>query len=255
MMSFFMNFHSIRPFVSRFLSLHFAGSRLKLGWVFLTPLALSLAIAFIFRQVFRLPEPGLTFSILIGYLSWQFFSGTLSQGHRLLLDQRHFYKQLPENRLFFIAGFVSFRFILALPGFFLVSLYSWLSVSCSPGRILVFFLALLFLYLVTMGLTYLFSAWTVFNPDLTHGLETGLLFFLWLSPVFYSLRDLPIEFQWMGLINPLAWLLDLMHYALNLRFFISPLFALAALIPVSVLIFLGGIFFYQKHHSEMVKRL
>ncbi|MBN2144426.1 MAG: ABC transporter permease [Candidatus Aureabacteria bacterium] len=248
-------YHHIRSFISRFLKVHFAGSRLKLAWVLLTPLIISLAIACVFKEIFRIHDPALPHLILVGYLSWQFFAGTLTQGHRLLLDQRHLYKQLSGNRHFFLAGFVSFRFILNLPGLILVCVFIWISKSFSPSGVLLFFLALFFLYVMTMGLTYLFSSWTVFYPDLSHGLETGLLFYLWLSPVFYSIADMPAELKWISLINPLAWILDLMHHGLNLKSYLPPLLAGAAIIASSVLILYFGVLFHLKHHSEMLKRL
>ncbi len=240
----------------RFQDLHFAGSRLRMLWSVLTPLLLVGVVAWVFLDFFNVRQRPV-FSILAGLIFWQWFSGTLSQGHRLFLDQRQFFKALQTPRNYFIPAFVAFRALLALPGVALIVLGAWslfgpsvVRFACLDGVMLT--LLVVFWVWLLLGLSFLLSTWTVFWPDLSHGLDSALSLLLWLSPVFYSGNQVPVDFRWMLWANPLAWFLEGLRACLNLPHLLPvcigvPLFGL-----FSGWMLLFGFFYFRKHQKELL---
>jgi ABC-type polysaccharide/polyol phosphate export permease len=235
----------------RFSDEHFARSRLRAGWNVLTPLVLVCVVAWIFFDFFNFRSKEAIFAVLVGMIFWQWFQTTMTQGHRLFLDQRNFFKLIQTPRVFFVPAFVSFRALLAIPGVILVVIGVGSVMGFSAYGLLGIVLIVFWLSFI-LGLTYLCSTWTVFWPDLSHGLELALSLLLWLSPVFYSGNQVPESFQWLLWVNPLAWFLEGMRASLNLPHVISawiciPLFGL-----FSGWILLFGFFYFKKHEKEFL---
>jgi len=65
-------------------------------------------------------------------------------------------------------------------------------------------LALLLHLAFTMGVALLLSCINVYFRDVTHLLGVGLMFWFWLTPIFYSLDMVPIRFRWICIINPMT---------------------------------------------------
>jgi len=235
-----------------FSDLHFAGSRLRAGWSVLTPLVVVGVVAWVFFDFFNFHSKELVFSVLVGMIFWQWFQATLSQGHRLFLDQRHFFKSLQTPREFFVPALVSFRALLAIPGVILVVLGVGIATQFSWAQGLLFILLILFWFVFILGVTYLFSTWTVFWPDFSHGLESFLSLLLWLSPVFYSGNQIPDDFRWMLWVNPLAWFLEGVRGSLNLPHILSTWICVLLFGLFSVWTLLFGFFYFQKHQKELL---
>jgi ABC-type polysaccharide/polyol phosphate export permease len=63
----------------------------------------------------------------------------------------------------------------------------------------VIFLQLLF----TIGVSLVLACCNVFFRDTTHILEVLLMFWFWVTPVFYSPEMVPVRFRWVSQINPM----------------------------------------------------
>jgi len=241
--------------IKRFYKIHFAGSVIKSIWTIITPLLLSFAIAFIFKQVFLIQEVDMSMTIISGYIFWQLIASSILRGHRQIKDNRLFFKQLTNTRTKFLISYILFNFLLALPGILLLSIYSWLIFSCSVIKILTLISSVIFLLFCLSGILFVLASWTVFYPDLSHGIETLFLFLLWLSPVFYKIESLPDSIKAIALYNPLAWFLDLIRYSLGLGYYYSPVVSLSLFGSFSITAYIFGLFYYKKHLKELIKFL
>ena len=242
-------------YIRQFYMFHFAGSKLKTGWCLLNPLFLSLIIGLIFLKIFKPGSPYIILTILSGYLPWQFFSGTLQSAHRLFGDQRAIAKQLKKSKLSFLFNFIFFRFLLSLPGILLCSITCWILSPLVLFKIPLWTLVLFCGTIFVFSLASFLSIYTLFYPDISHGLETLLSFLIWLSPVFYGLEDLPSSFRHFLLINPATWFLDAFRATLGISHEFSLYLSLPVLIFITLFTGINAIIFFRKHEKEAFKQL
>ena len=242
-------------FAFRFERLYFAGSKGKILWSFINPLLLAFAIALVFKEIFKINGQESLLTIFSGYLLWQFISGTIVAGHRIFLDDRSYYKQLTGGRHLYLAGFVIFRCLLALPGFLLLASYCWFFLSFSLFKILAFIIGVTLILIFLTGITYLMATWTVFCPDISHGLETAMVFLLWLTLVFYTIDSIPENWKIIGFINPVSWVMDIWRYSLGLNHYFYPLLSIPVFTGVALSLMVFSLSYYMKHAKEMVKQL
>lgn len=242
-------------YIRQFYLFHFAGSRLKIIWCLLNPLFLSLIIGIIFFKIFKPESPLIILTILSGYLPWQFCAGTLQSSHRLYLDQRAISKQLKDSKLSFLFNFILFKFLLFLPGILLCSLGCWISSPYSLLKIPLWGLILFLIFLFIFSLACFLTIYTLYYPDISHGLDTLFSFLIWLTPVFYGLEDLPYFFQYFLLFNPATWFLDALRASLEIHHEFSLWLSLPVLILLTLIAAINAFIFFKKHEQEAFKQL
>ena len=242
-------------FIRQFYLFHFAGSKLKTAWCLLNPLFLSMIIGIIFFKIFKPESPLIILTILSGYLPWQFSASTLQSAHRLYLDQRAIAKQLKNTKLSFLFNFILFRFLLFLPGMFLCSLSCWILSPHSIFKIPLYALILVLIFLFIFSLACFLSIYTLYYPDISHGLETLFSFLIWLTPVFYGLEDLPRSLQHFLLLNPATWFLDALRASFEIRHEFPLGLSLPILIILTLIAVINALIFFKKHEKEAFKQL
>jgi len=182
----------------------YAGSVLGLFWVIINPLLMVLVITFVFTAVFRTEIKDFALFILSGILPWMFFSSAVSEANPSLLTQKSVLHQfsLPKEILplsSMLSYFMNFliSWCIVLPVFFLRN----------PGILpAAFLLPPLFLltYFFTCGVGLLFSVVNIILRDLEHLLGILLMFWFWVTPVFYSVEMVPEQFRWVFNLNPVS---------------------------------------------------
>jgi len=182
----------------------YAGSVLGVFWSIVNPLLMMMAITFVFTVVFKTEIKNFGLFVLSGILPWMFFSGAISETTPSFISQRGVLHQfsLPKE-------------ILPLSitlSYFLTFLLSW----CAIYPIFLFFnpkiaplfpvliVILLFTYLFTSGISLLCSVANIFFRDIEHLLGVLLMFWFWVTPVFYSIGMVPRVFRWIFKLNPVT---------------------------------------------------
>ena len=182
----------------------YVGSILGIAWAVINPLLIASVITFVFSHIFRIEIKNFSLFVLSGIFPWMFFSCALSEATFSILNQQSILHQfnvprevLPlasvlSNFLNFLIGWVV---ILPLFLFFKPEIILFLP-------LLVFVLLLILVF--TCGLSLIFSVLNVFLRDLGNLLGVLLMFWLWVTPVFYSIEMIPRRFQWVTRFNPLT---------------------------------------------------
>lgn len=228
---------------------------MRFFWALINPLLLAGVISFVFRQVFGAGEKEYILSVFSGYLLWHFSASALMAGHRLYLEDRGYFKKLASGKLYFMAGYIMSRFITALPGFIiLVSVCAYCQ-SITPVRIISFILLLCLVLIFVFAVTQIMAVSTVFIKDLSHALDTSMLFLLWLSPVFYSIDAVPEQWRILTLLNPVSWMLDAWRFSLGLGYALNPVVSISAFLGAAAAVFYISVTFFNKHSKEMTKLL
>jgi len=182
----------------------YAGSVLGFFWVIINPLLMMLVITFVFTAVFKTQVKDFGLFVLAGIMPWMFFSGALSEAAPSILAQKSVLHQfsLPKEILplsSVLAYFMNFlmSWCIIYPIF---ALHNPRILLLAPGLLVLFLLT----YFFTCGIALLFSVVNLIFRDLEHLMGTLLMFWFWVTPVFYSIEMIPAEFKWVFNFNPVS---------------------------------------------------
>jgi len=182
----------------------YSGSILGFSWAVLNPLLITLAITFVFYIVFKTEISGFPLFALSGILPWMFFSASLSEAADSILAQQAILRQFNFSREILPLSSVLSNFLNFLIGW--VVMYP-LFLYFNHG--IIFFFPLLFLVILlelifVCGLCLAISVLNVFLRDIGNLLGVLLMFWFWVTPIFYSSQMVPQKFQWVLALNPMT---------------------------------------------------
>lgn len=208
----------------------YRGSVMGLLWSFFNPVLMLAVYTFVFSVVFKARWVGgsdskMEFALVLfaGLMIFNLFAECINKAPSLILGNVNYVKKVifPLEVLPLIAfGSAAFHF--------LVSLLVWILFFClffglpSP-RILWLPVVLVPLVLTTLGFSWLLASLSVFIRDTAQviGVITTILMFL--SPIFYPIEALPIEYHVMMNLNPLTYVVeqtrDIMIFHRPMNFF------------------------------------
>lgn len=207
--SFFSHSDIFWNLVSKYLKAKYAGSFLGMMWAFINPLLLAMIISFVFTNILKIPAGDFYLFVLSGILPWTFLSGSLQEASLSIPANAALLKQFPLPRAIIPLSVVMANFILLVFGLFAVMP---LFLIAHPGMIFALPLlavALVMFFIFTLGLSLLLSSLCVQFRDISHILNTFLMFWLWLTPVFYTIDIVPQEYRAMIDLNPIQPFLTL----------------------------------------------
>lgn len=206
----------LQQWTRRLLALRYAGSILGPIWHFITPLVMLAIYTFVFGIVFKarwqMLNPAFdttgSYAVILfcGMAVFNIFSETIQMSSRCVLDNANLVKKvifpleiLPVSQLLVS----SFNGVIWLA---LVVVAAFLSGLPLYPVALLFPLAFLPLLALTLGLSWIVAATSVYLRDIPHltGMALQVLFFM--TPIFYPEALVPQGLRFIFVINPLAWL-------------------------------------------------
>lgn len=211
-MDLFKHRYLIWQLVRRDVLLKYKGSFLGIGWSFLYPLLLLIAFTIVFSGVFggrwkggSAGMQGLEYAIFIycGLVVFTSFSEVITSAPRLLLANQNFIKKiifpteiLPLVSLLSASAHGMANLVLLILAAF-VSGHIHASVLLVP-------IALLPVWLFTLGLAWFLTAAGIYVRDLAHGMPVLMQMLMFMLPVFYPLNATPAFLRTLNAFNPLA---------------------------------------------------
>ena len=242
----------IQSLVARELKARYRGSALGFLWSFINPLLFLLIYTFVFAVV--LPamhskelEPFALF-MFCGILPWTWFSSSLSEAAGSLISGGNLIKKVlfPAEILPIVnvlANMVHYFLGLLILVAFLVGYRHW----PDPAGLAWFPVVVLVQLIFTTGLALFLSALTVHYRDIRDLLSNLLMFWFFATPIIYPWQDDNVrQYKWLFDLNPFT------HIAVSYQeilFFPGPVGHakwLLALGAASILIFLGGYWFFDR---------
>lgn len=244
-------FDLVKILTLRDIKVRYKLSILGIYWAILNPLLMALVWGFVFSKIFRAQGidgiPYLVF-IFCGITFWGLFSNSLYTsvnsltGNATMLSKVSFPRIiLPTSAV--IARLVDFGFsflvIVLLLIFFRIPLHSqiiWLP--------LLLFLHLLF----TLGMSFIVSSLNVLYRDISQIINIVLMLWMYVSPIFYTIDQIPDDIRKYFLFNPIGQLVHMEVEAL-LGGVGPDLKALFITCVLSIVTFFIGIFVF-KHYED-----
>lgn len=194
-----------RDFVSKYVD-----SYLGLAWSVLEPLATTIILSIIFTVGFKagmVQDIPFFLYMFSGMVAYNFFSMATGEGTNVIRGYSFLVKKvdfklslLPVMKNFSCALFHLIMLVLlviVLIGYGYYPTWYWL-------QIIYYFFAM---NLLVLGISCLTSAVSIFVPDLRHIVSISLQFLFYLSPVFWSIGNIPEKWAFVAKLNPMFYII------------------------------------------------
>jgi len=245
----------IKNLVVRNLKIKYKGTWLGFLWVLVQPLCTIGILYFVFTHVMRVSIPKYPLFLCTGVLPWTFFANALTEStgsivtnNNLVLRINFSLEILPIS--YCLSNLVDFFFALTILIPFLITFASPLAWHAIIHLAAV--IALHFFFI--LGLSLLLSSAHVFYKDIGHLLSIVLMFWFYLTPIFYSLDGLPASIIALYHINPMLHFIS--GYRAVLFLSSAPSAALyGIMLGISTVTFLLGWLVFIGTEKQLVKEL
>lgn len=228
------------------------GSYLGYLWWLLDPLMFMLVYIFVVVIVFDQGKPNFPVFVFVGLLSWKWTATTINQsadsikGRAALLKQIYLPKFLlplvsvSVNSIYFIFGLV----ILAV----MIPLYS-IPITI---HIFEFFIVFIVQGLLLFGIGLIMSHVGVFVSDLKNVLTFTIRFWFYVSPIMYSIEDIPEKLRGIYNINPMVCIIE--GYRNVVMYGKSPDYSILTIWGIiSLLLIIYGLNLFKKYDRNYTK--
>ena len=202
----------LRMLVLRDLQKQYTRFRLGYLWTLLEPLGMAVVLWFVFTQLLGGRQLGLQpyfLFLAVAILPWWWFSKGVSGAARTFRRNPALLRLslLPTKIWVIRIVFVSLaEYVLSLP----VILIAMLITGTFPGPLIILFpVAIVLQFFLMYGLAMLIAAGAAVIPDLARIVRIVLRATFYLSPVLYSVSNIPAAAQVIAAFNPLVGVLGL----------------------------------------------
>lgn len=195
----------ILSLVKRDLKGRYKGSVLGFFWTFLNPLLQLAVYTMVFSRIMRAGIEDYYLFLFVALIPWIFFSTSLSGGAGCILAQQDMVKKIYFPREVLPISHVTSQFVNMLLSFlvvFPVLLFSGHSLRAET--LLCLPLIMIAEYMMALGFSMVMSAVTVYIRDFEYILGIVMLAWQFLTPVMYSMRQIPANMQWIFVCNPMT---------------------------------------------------
>ncbi|MCX5693192.1 MAG: ABC transporter permease [Candidatus Omnitrophica bacterium] len=244
----------LRSLIIKNLKGRYIGSRLGFGWSILNPILLAFVISFVFTSIFRTEQPNFTCFVLSGMVPWFFFSSSINESATSVLGNSSLLNQFSIPREMFPLAQVCSNFVIFLAGLGILLPFFVIS-NPHIFTTFIYLPILLILYFVfTLGLSFITASTNILFRDLTHILNIGLMLWMWVTPIFYSIDSIPLSYSKFAFMNPVTPFIYLFHALLyDNKVLTGPYFLWSFIAAFGL--FLMGYFIFLKLEYKFIKRM
>lgn len=205
-------------FVRRDFLASYKQTLLGVVWIFLQPLLVALVYVLIFKNILGIStsgSPGFLFyfgSVIL----WTFFSSSISAVSYTYNSHSDIF-----NKVYFPRVVVSYSLILSqiirlgiqFGIYLIVYIWTFNTASFTPNYTLLLLPLLVFLLtLMSLGIGFIFAAFSVRFRDLQNLLSFLLRIWMFATPVIYPMSLVPDKYAGLLLLNPVAPILEFFRY-------------------------------------------
>lgn len=232
--------------VRKEIAVRYKQSLLGPAWVLIQPLAF-MAIFMAVKVFLTIPSDGVPYPIFAfaGLLPWIFFSNSVTYAAPSIVLNGPVIKKIYFPREVFplsvsLATFVDF----VVAGVIYLVLMFYFGIFPGPSICLIPLLILL-QFILSVGLALIFSILGGYRRDLIMGAPLLMMFWMYLSPVFYPVSSVPQEFLYLYYLNPMAGIIQCYRSILLAQSF-PPLLPLTYSLVASLIILQIGTMVFRK---------
>lgn len=216
--SFYQNRELIWNLIKRELKSTYQSSFLGVLWPVIMPLMMLLIYTFVFSVVFQAKWPNnagqetpsgeFALVLFAGLTPFNFFSTVTLRAPGLILAVPNYVKKVVFPLEILPMVIVGAALITSLINVVLILLGSLIVFHSLPLMVFLLPLAYVPLILITVGLAWFLSSLGVFVRDVGQAINVVVQILLFVSPIFYSVDQVPATLKFLIFLNPLAPIID-----------------------------------------------
>ncbi|HEY4742760.1 MAG TPA: ABC transporter permease [Candidatus Acidoferrales bacterium] len=243
-------------FMWRDIKVRYKQTAIGIAWVVLQPLLTMAVFTLFFGRLAKLPSQGLPYPIFYfaALVPWTYFSGALQNTTNIVVENQRVITKVYFPRLILpmsavLSGLVDFAIG------FVVLVGMTIGYRLHPGIAAVWLPVMLLLAITTaLGVGLWLSALNALYRDVRYVIPFLIQFWMFASPVAYPSSLVPERWRWLYGLNPMAGVIDGFRWALTGHGEPPGLILLASASAVLV-VFLGGLFFFQRMEGTVADRV
>jgi len=234
--------------------LRFNSSVLGFVWSLLNPLLMLMVLFVVFSLLLKSPVENYSLFVLLGIISWNFFSVCTMNGMVSILNKASLINKVYfKKEILVIASCLTafYSFLLNLVVFFIIMLISGVSFHYTN---LYYLIPLFSLFILTLGISFCLSAFYTKFRDLNEIWTVLLQAGFFLAPIIYPISMIPENYFKFYFLNPFSRILTesrdflITQSAPSIRF-------VAITVAMSIIIFLFGYIIFKIREPKMVEEL
>jgi len=217
------------------------------SWAILQPLMTMVIFTVIFGHFARLPSDGLPYSVFVytALLPWMYFAQAIERSGKSLVADTNLIKKVYFPRLLVpISAIMTPLADFAIAFILLLGLMAWFGIMPTWG-ILILPLFMLFALLTALAVSLFLASLNVRYRDVGHAIPFLIQFWMYASPVAYSVNLIPERWRPLYSLNPMLGVIEGFRWALLGK--ASPDFEVMVISAAVVLVLLLGGLVYFKH--------
>jgi lipopolysaccharide transport system permease protein len=243
-------------FVWRDVKIRYKQTAIGILWVVLQPVLNMLVFTLFFGRLAKLPSDGLPYPVFYfaALVPWTYFSYALAMATNVVVDNQRLITKVYFPRLILpisatLSGLVDFAI-----GFVVLALFTFVY-GIRPTLAALWLPVLLLLAVFTaLGVGLWLSALNALYRDVRYVIPFVIQFWMFASPVAYPSSLVPARWRWLYGLNPMAGVIDGFRWAITGRGQ-SPGLLLLVSSAVVALVFLGGLFFFNRMEGTVADRV
>jgi homopolymeric O-antigen transport system permease protein len=195
---------TLRVLVAREFRMRYKGSILGILWAVISPLGTVVVLQFLFTRVLNTGRPHFPVFLYCGILPWTWFQASAQAGASTLSDNRDLVRTpfFSKPLLPWTVTCTNFVFYLfSLPVLIALMLYDGLPLT---GALVVLPVVWIVQWILTLGFALLMAAIGILVRDWQHLIAVILMFWFYLTPIFYDVAQVPPESARWFAYNPLT---------------------------------------------------
>lgn len=232
----------------------YKGSWLGILWTFLNPLLMLAVYSFVFPYILRVNVENYTIFMIVALIPWNFFTAAIQMGTGSVVANGNILKKVYFPREIIPISITTSQlvnFLITCLIMFVFIIFSGVGFS---WHIVIFPLLIIIQYLITLALTFVLSALTVFVRDIDHFVSVILMLGFYATPIVYQANMLPAKFQWALQINPMAQIVE--AYRAIFYYHKMPDWTMLAIWGVaSIVLLIVGYMIFKKLEKSFVEEL
>ncbi len=248
---------ALRLLVFRDLQIRYAGTWLGYLWSLLDPLFMSLIYWLVFTVILGArgvgEQPYLLF-LLAGILPWVWLASSLNDSSRALITENRLVRSIALPRALWVIKSITAKameFIFALPILIGLAIIFGKSVT---WELLWFPVAFILQYLLLVGIGLLLAPLTVLARDMKNIIRLVVRLGFYLTPIIYSVSDVPEQGQVLSYLNPMTGIVTLYRAGFWPQG-TEILYPLLSAVLWALGLFALGLFFFKKIEATVLKEV
>lgn len=246
--------HLFFAFVKRDYQMRFRQTLIGMAWVLFQPLMYVLVFNLIMNKIGKVDTGDVPYSLyaFIGICAFQLYSRALNEGSNCFIADKNIITKVYFPRLILplttcVSGLLDFSiiFVIALVYAAFTGYTPTVTLMLAP----VFVIATL---MASLGMSLWLSTLNALYRDVRYIVGFLSQFMLFITPVFYSLKSVPEDYQWIYALNPLVLPIEGLRWSLLGTAPDGDLTVLVTSGIVNIVLFITGLYFFRQMEQRVV---